>query len=1491
MHSVVILVVSGTLTPMLRVTAIGAGAVEYLLRGSGCREHGHRHQAAAVAGPAAEASAEQVGPGYYTAAVEHGEAPGRWAGSGMEAMGLSFRAGDEVVPDDVRAVFGQLRRPESTEAEPEFLGRRPAHFRTEAERYNALAAKESGEVSPERERELRAEAATTGRKPVAYYDFTFSAVKSISVYEAALRAAGQTELADQVLEAHNKAVQVALDYAESRVIFTRTGSHARTVTGNESVGRHEAGTGAVWTVWAHSTSRENEPQIHTHAALLNRTVTEAGKIGALDGASFRAYKEAIATAYERAAEQFVTEATGARFELRPDGKAREIVGVDPEVIEEASTRRGQVTGLVAERVALYRDRHGKEPDAAAMKRITDMAVYETRKAKGPESGPGAAARWAEARTERLTAMLADVEAAGQQAAAPVAGGGHVSGAAVTADRLTGHGVTGGADTAADVAAAQRRDAVAAAMEDVQASYSVWTLGNLTAAIDKRLGSAADLGVSAADRPVVLEEIARDALRSSAIVKVSTPDPVEVPESFRRADGGSIYRRANGERYATAAHLAAEQRVSARMAAALDSGIEPVEVEALRERLAASGLSADQVDAVTGIIGSGRLGDCLVGPAGTGKSRTVGELARVWGEHADGRVLGLATSQIATQNLAGDGLEALNTSRFLNKFTADEAGEVRDQLRAKDLVIVDEAGMSSTQELDRIVELCAAAGAKVILTGDHHQLDAVGAGGMFRQLIGEHGAHELREVHRFRSEWEREASLKLRDGDAAAFDAYHDRGRVHAGTWEEMQALAAERYLSDVLDGKNTLLITGTNEGAGELSASIRERLIELGRVDAAPVAYVRGAKGKQEVSIGDRVQARMNDYRARVDRGEAAKGEPDPVTNRALYTVVGKHTESGALLVRDQHGATAHLLPEYVREHVTLAYAVTEHASQGVTVQHGHYLPDRDATREGAYPGLTRGTEENHVYLPAIREPDEHDPERIEQSARELFTQVYTTSSAQRSATETLREGLRDADSFAMAAAHLDVASDEHARGRYGAVLAGVLGEDQAAEAAADRAAYGRLLQAAREAELAGHDPAAVLAEAVGMRGLDTAASIPDVVRWRVRNLTETRTPERTVDPADWTTRVPVPDGTEAGQYIADLAAATTDRQARLGRQLAEEPTAWALSQLGDVPDAEQPEERAAWERRAGAVAAYRELTHVPDAQESIGAAPTREMPLTRALWNDAREALGPVPADVVDHRAMTDGELYQRTERWAREQAAAPEFVADKMREAYRAAHEQRVRVSARTAEIGAAGDGDPDLPRKIEERASLRRMMQWQQQRAADLENSHQHRGKWAAAHRDVAEDARLAAEELARRSREAARAGVVTPDPRKVGPDTDRAIVPESAPRPAQAEQRPDDARRDVEQRQEAGQRPDGAVRRPVPTVAEAMETLRSARQASEEQRAYQRGTIAGQGTARQRDTAAAAETERQQRSTGYELTQERKAPAVEHSAERDGPTMEM
>jgi hypothetical protein len=90
-----------------------------------------------------------------------------------------------------------------------------------------LAGLVAGEVlapTPERLRELELAAKTDGRKAVAYYDFTFSAVKSVY---AALPAEGFTAEADLVANAHRDAVAGAMDYAENHIGYTRVGYHGR----------------------------------------------------------------------------------------------------------------------------------------------------------------------------------------------------------------------------------------------------------------------------------------------------------------------------------------------------------------------------------------------------------------------------------------------------------------------------------------------------------------------------------------------------------------------------------------------------------------------------------------------------------------------------------------------------------------------------------------------------------------------------------------------------------------------------------------------------------------------------------------------------------------------------------------------------------------------------------------------------------------------------------------------------------------------------------------------------------------------------------------------------------------------------------------------------------------------------------------------------------------------------------------------------------------
>ncbi len=76
------------------------------------------------------------------------------------------------------------------------------------------------------------------------------------------------------------------------------------------------------------------------------------------------------------------------------------------------------------------------------------------------------------------------------------------------------------------------------------------------------------------------------------------------------------------------------------------------------------------------------------------------------------------------------------------------------LTPRHVVVVDEAGMLATRDLDRLVDLVARQGAKLVLVGDHHQLGAIRApGGMFAALADTLGAVELHEAHRFTQPWE------------------------------------------------------------------------------------------------------------------------------------------------------------------------------------------------------------------------------------------------------------------------------------------------------------------------------------------------------------------------------------------------------------------------------------------------------------------------------------------------------------------------------------------------------------------------------------------------------------------------------------------------------------------------------------------------------------------------------------------------------------------
>jgi hypothetical protein len=88
-------------------------------------------------------------------------------------------------------------------------------------------------------------------------------------------------------------------------------------------------------------------------------------------------------------------------------------------------------------------------------------------------------------------------------------------------------------------------------------------------------------------------------------------------------------------------------------------------------------------------------------------------------------------------------------------------------------------------------------------GDHRQLAAVGAGGGMELIAASGARYELAEARRFTHEWERAASLRLRDGDEAVLRVYHQHGRlIDAGTSEQAEDSAARAWLGDTLALRN-----------------------------------------------------------------------------------------------------------------------------------------------------------------------------------------------------------------------------------------------------------------------------------------------------------------------------------------------------------------------------------------------------------------------------------------------------------------------------------------------------------------------------------------------------------------------------------------------------------------------------------------------------------------------------------------------------------------
>ena len=964
---------------------------------------------------AAAGDGAQVGTRDLTAYYTETQAPaGRWWGNGL--AGAHLKVDQQVEKWAAKRVYEDFADPKTGEA----LGRRPIEKTT----------------SPDGAKTPAGAPAKGEREAVAGFDLTFSVPKSVSV----LWALADTRLQAQLYAAHQQAVEECLSWLEKNVAQGRAG-HG----GVAKV----AVKGVIGSLFHHWDSRAGDPQLHTHAVLANRVqrISDDEWV-TLDSYTLHRHVVAVSEMYNSMLFDRIAADTGAVAELR-DGAGvfagtdaaglleslsedsadtrnprAELSGVPDGVLEEFSLRSAEIEAATDERVWQWQQDHARPMPNAMLLKIRQEVTLSTRKAKSVS---------AQSLPEKMLAWHRRSINAGYSPEAIVAEAtGHTPTMvaaedfdAETISKLAGFVV---ADAGMRRATFMRANLIASA-ERILRGVRMPTAGARHALVDRVVEAAAVAAVPLTPERFSVADVTDPFLANGAGNVFDQPDTAKFTTGEVFNDEQFLINRA-----ATAGPALAGSRAAKGVAAAA-----AVTREGHR-------LSDDQARAAETVLASGKSLDAVIGPAGTGKTTTMKAIRDVWErEYGKGTVVGLAPSAVAAAVL-GEEIDAAtdNVSKWLYESVGDGAArrarrvhkletttaslqpglprltaatrhrrqtqlsaararlaaqyaeQGKYQLRPGQLLIVDEASMVGTAALAELGRQAEAVDAKVLLVGDPAQLEAVDAGGFLGWMERNTDAPVLDRVWRFRSEWERDASLRLRRGDESVIADYTEQGRVHACEDGGAAETAYKTWLAETTDDVQTLLIAGDNETVAGLNTRAQLDLAEKGKVNLKKTVDLRsGVAG-----VGDVILARQNNRRMRDNDGQFIK-------NGTRLAVTSISRDGSVKALRQDTGAKITLDADYLAASAELGYACTSHRAQGVTVDRSHTVVQSGEGRELFYVAMTRGRDSNMCYvdLPDADEVDAPDEWGImrstaPQSAMSVLSCVLKTSRAEKTAHE-----------------------------------------------------------------------------------------------------------------------------------------------------------------------------------------------------------------------------------------------------------------------------------------------------------------------------------------------------------------------------------------------------------------------------------------------------------------------------------------------------------
>ncbi len=749
---------------------------------------------------------------YY---LEGGEPPGRWYGQGAELLGLS----GQVEADQLYNLFA---------------GRSPDGSRSLIQRQR---------------QEGRAE-----HRPG--WDLTFSVPKSVSV----LWSQSSEPIQKVIQNLHHHAVESALSYLEDTATSTRRGKGGHIL---ERVG-------LLVSTFEHSTSRALDPQLHTHALVMNLSVRSDGTTGTLSSLDLFLSKMAAGALYRAELAKGLQEKL--ELELRKEHSWFEVEGISPSLIDVFSKRRAAIeqqlratglSGAKASAIAAIQTRSAKEG-------VSRQDLFEDWRGEGQRHG------WNPGAFESLLGR-------GARPGYPERILAHICGSSI--ERLTGQ-----------EAHFTERDFVRFLAEESQT-----------------------LGVGATEVRIAVSEYLAN---SHEIV-------------FLGEHRGEC-------RYTTSAMFRLERELISVAERLASNTRHHLHTETVVGHLSRNGeLSEEQMRAVWNLTTQTGAIAIVSGMAGTGKTRMLGVAREAW--QSEGfEVIGTSLSARAAKELeSGAGISSTTIAQLLIDLERKAL-----TFTPKTILVLDEAGMVATPEMERLLKACEHGGSKIALIGDERQIQPIGPGAPFDELGRRHGKSELTDIRRQSEHWARQAVRDLAEGrSSVALEAFAERGllTIAENKHDAMDRLI-ERWRDDGLNPEDTLILAGTKSEVRDLNRCAQEA-----RRDAGELGLLSTVVGEVRIYENDRVMFIKNKRTLGIQNG--ARGTVQSVSKDGDRVTVrldsGERVSFDTLEFKD----------------FDLGYAATTHKAQGATTQRAYILGGGPMQgRELAYVQASRAKVKTQIF-------------------------------------------------------------------------------------------------------------------------------------------------------------------------------------------------------------------------------------------------------------------------------------------------------------------------------------------------------------------------------------------------------------------------------------------------------------------------------------------------------------------------------------------------